>query len=146
LDAHVGAAVFNNCIKTALSSKTVILVTHQLHLLPLVDNIVVLDEGNVVQNGSFEELMRETEGMLYNMMKSYRLDSEEDKNENNNTKSKAKEVKKKNEKEKGAEESNNILESEDRTKGALTREIWLSFFNACGGFKVNYLREYKLFL
>ncbi|RKO88609.1 hypothetical protein BDK51DRAFT_39640, partial [Blyttiomyces helicus] len=37
LDAHVGKRVFDDCIKTALKDRTVVLITHQLHLLNDVD-------------------------------------------------------------------------------------------------------------
>eukprot|EP01033_Poteriospumella_lacustris_P004212 gene4212-3005_t len=62
VDAHVGEHIFRKCIKEALSSKTVILVTHHLHVLPqcdrICDRIVILDDnGNILTSGSFDEIM-----------------------------------------------------------------------------------------
>eukprot|EP01033_Poteriospumella_lacustris_P010428 gene10428-7414_t len=58
VDAHVGEHIFRKCIKEALSSKTVILVTHHLHVLPQCDRIVILDDnGNILTSGSFDEIM-----------------------------------------------------------------------------------------
>ncbi|KAJ4837828.1 Multidrug resistance-associated protein 9 [Turnera subulata] len=58
LDAHVSQQVFNSCIKEKLRGKTRILVTNQLHSLPLVDKLVFLDEGMIKEEGTFEELSR----------------------------------------------------------------------------------------
>ncbi|XP_028090849.1 ABC transporter C family member 2-like isoform X7 [Camellia sinensis] len=58
LDAHVGRQVFNNCIKGELQGKTRVLVTNQLHFLPQVDKIILVSEGMVKEEGTFEELSR----------------------------------------------------------------------------------------
>lgn len=58
MDAHVGRAMFENCIVHDLSGKTRILVTHQLQYMPLVDMIVVLKDGEIVELGTYEELMK----------------------------------------------------------------------------------------
>ncbi|CAI0410668.1 unnamed protein product [Linum tenue] len=58
LDAHVGHQVFNRCIKEELQGKTRVLVTNQLHFLPQVDKIIVVSEGTVKEEGTFEELSR----------------------------------------------------------------------------------------
>lgn len=57
LDAHVGKAVFQNVLQTALAGKTRILVTHALHFLPQVDYIYVLSEGRIAEQGPYTELM-----------------------------------------------------------------------------------------
>ncbi|KAL2919344.1 hypothetical protein HK105_200987 [Polyrhizophydium stewartii] len=74
LDAHVGKKVFDDAICGVLRGKTVILVTHQLHLLPKVDTVVVLDEGRVVETGAFRELMAREDGALAQIMKDYHFD------------------------------------------------------------------------
>ncbi|KAF8030767.1 hypothetical protein BT93_D0065 [Corymbia citriodora subsp. variegata] len=58
LDAHVGRQVFNSCIKEELRGKTRVLVTNQLHFLPQVDRIILVHEGMVKEEGTFEELSR----------------------------------------------------------------------------------------
>ncbi|KAK3432694.1 hypothetical protein EUGRSUZ_D00217 [Eucalyptus grandis] len=58
LDAHVGRQVFNSCIMEELRGKTRILVTNQLHFLPQVDRIILVHEGMVKEEGTFEELSR----------------------------------------------------------------------------------------
>ncbi|KAJ3693574.1 hypothetical protein LUZ60_009054 [Juncus effusus] len=56
LDAHVGRQVFDKCIKDQLRNKTRVLVTNQLHFLPYVDRIVVVHDGAIKEQGTFEEL------------------------------------------------------------------------------------------
>ncbi|XP_071921352.1 ABC transporter C family member 12 [Coffea arabica] len=59
LDAQVGRQVFNKCIKEELQGKTRVLVTNQLHFLPQVDRIILISEGTVKEQGTFEELSRD---------------------------------------------------------------------------------------
>ncbi|KAL5715506.1 Canalicular multispecific organic anion transporter 1 [Ranunculus cassubicifolius] len=56
LDAHVGRQVFDKCIKEELKGKTRVLVTNQLHFLPQVDKILLVHEGTIKEEGTFEEL------------------------------------------------------------------------------------------
>ena len=49
--------MFNKCIKKALRHKTRVLVTHQLQYLNQVDHIIVMSEGHIVEQGTFEELV-----------------------------------------------------------------------------------------
>ncbi|KAL6333051.1 hypothetical protein AAG906_022748 [Vitis piasezkii] len=56
LDAHVAQQVFRDCIKEELRGKTRVLVTNQLHFLPEVDRIILVSEGMVKQDGTFDEL------------------------------------------------------------------------------------------
>ncbi|XP_022926014.1 ABC transporter C family member 12-like isoform X1 [Cucurbita moschata] len=58
LDAHVGQQVFNRCIKEELGGKTRVLVTNQLHFLPQVDKIILISEGIGIEEGTYEELSR----------------------------------------------------------------------------------------
>ncbi|WZZ16208.1 hypothetical protein YC2023_109297 [Brassica napus] len=56
LDAHVGQQVFEKCIKRELADKTRVLVTNQLHFLSQVDKILLVHEGTVKEEGTYEEL------------------------------------------------------------------------------------------
>lgn len=48
--------VFEKCIKEELRGKTRVLVTNQLHFLPQVDKIILVSEGMIKEEGTFEEL------------------------------------------------------------------------------------------
>ncbi|KAL2920234.1 hypothetical protein HK105_200302 [Polyrhizophydium stewartii] len=64
LNAHIGKKVFEDAICGMLRGKTVFLVTHQLHQLPKVDTVVVLDEGRIVETGAFKDLIEIEGGSL----------------------------------------------------------------------------------
>jgi ABC-type multidrug transport system fused ATPase/permease subunit len=57
VDTHVGKHLFNDCIISYLANKTRILVTHQLQYLRDADHIVILNEGSIETQGSFQELL-----------------------------------------------------------------------------------------
>lgn len=48
--------VFDSCMKEELKGKTRILITNQLHLLPMMDRIILVSEGMIKEEGTFEEL------------------------------------------------------------------------------------------
>lgn len=56
VDTQVGKQLFENCILKYLSGKTRILVTHQLQYLRKADLIIVLNDGGIEAQGTFEEL------------------------------------------------------------------------------------------
>ena len=58
LDAHVAQQVFRDCIKEELRGKTRVLVTNQIHFLPGVDRIILVSEGMVKHDGTFDELSK----------------------------------------------------------------------------------------
>ncbi|CAN7939451.1 unnamed protein product, partial [Ixodes hexagonus] len=70
VDAHIGASLFRDLIgpRGILKETTRILVTHNLAVLSQVDYIVVMQEGSVVESGTFEDLNQEGStlfGLLY---------------------------------------------------------------------------------
>lgn len=73
--------VFNKCIKEELQGKTRVLVTNQLHFLPQVDKILLVSEGMVKEEGTFEELSRN--GTLFQklMENAGKLENHVDENE-----------------------------------------------------------------
>jgi ABC-type multidrug transport system ATPase subunit len=48
--------VFDKCIKGELQHKTRVLVTNQLHFLPYVDKILLIHDGVIKEEGTFDEL------------------------------------------------------------------------------------------
>ncbi|WVW79673.1 hypothetical protein I302_101642 [Kwoniella bestiolae CBS 10118] len=59
VDPHVGKALFENAILPLSGrGKTVVLVTHAIHFLPMVDHIYLMSKGAIVEQGTFQELSR----------------------------------------------------------------------------------------
>lgn len=58
VDAHVGQFIFHEGIRNGLAGKTRVLVTHQLHLLPFFDKIIILHNGGIKAIGNYVELQQ----------------------------------------------------------------------------------------
>lgn len=55
VDAHVGRYILDNCLLSGpLATRTRILVTHSLHVLHKMDTIFVMDQGRIVEQGTYE--------------------------------------------------------------------------------------------
>ncbi|KAF8747856.1 hypothetical protein HU200_013133 [Digitaria exilis] len=57
VDAHTAAVLFYDCVMTALAEKTVVLVTHQVEFLTETNRILVMEGGQVSQQGKYSELL-----------------------------------------------------------------------------------------
>ena len=54
VDSHVGKKLLDNCLlRGPLADKTRVLVTHALHVLDKADYIYVMDEGAIVEQGTY---------------------------------------------------------------------------------------------
>lgn len=56
LDAYVGKKMWNDVIVDHLKEKTVILVTHSLHLLEYFDTVIIMKDGRKVCQGAYSEI------------------------------------------------------------------------------------------
>eukprot|EP00055_Hartaetosiga_balthica_P012308 m.59252 g.59252 ORF g.59252 m.59252 type:complete len:1418 (+) comp7903_c0_seq3:26-4279(+) len=63
VDAKVGRALFEECIRGILLDKVVILVTHQLQFLQAANELIVLNNGNIKCRGTYQHLMAEDSGL-----------------------------------------------------------------------------------
>eukprot|EP01038_Epipyxis_sp_PR26KG_P009325 gene9325-12563_t len=57
VDAHVGQFLFKECIQSALSGKTRLLVTHHVQYLSRCDMVIVLEDGLLKAFGTYEEIL-----------------------------------------------------------------------------------------
>uniref|UniRef100_A0A6V7QR02 ABC transporter C family member 8 n=1 Tax=Ananas comosus var. bracteatus TaxID=296719 RepID=A0A6V7QR02_ANACO len=58
VDAHTAATLFYDCVMAALGNKTVILVTHQVEFLAETDKILVMENGQITQAGTYDKLLK----------------------------------------------------------------------------------------
>jgi ABC-type bacteriocin/lantibiotic exporter with double-glycine peptidase domain len=56
LDTHVRKNIFNEVFQGLLKDKTRILVTHAVEFVHLADHIIVMKEGRVEAQGSYNDL------------------------------------------------------------------------------------------
>ena len=72
VDSHVGKHIFEKVIGSdgILSGKTRVLVTHSLTYLPCTDKIIVMKDGKISEQGSYEELVSQ-KGEFANFLLEY---------------------------------------------------------------------------
>ncbi|GLT97105.1 hypothetical protein SLE2022_146880 [Rubroshorea leprosula] len=145
LDAHVGQQVFNKCIKEELQGKTRILVTNQLHFLPHVDRIILISEGMIKEEGTFEELSRNGklfQKMMENAGKMEEMDEQGKENEEKNldeiiSKDAANEVGEMNDlpnhSRQGKGGKSVLIKQEERETGVVSWNVWMRYKDALGG-------------
>lgn len=61
VDAHVGRHIMENALCGVLQDKCRILATHQLHVLHHCDRIIMMDNGTIVANDTFDNLVANNE-------------------------------------------------------------------------------------
>uniref|UniRef100_A0A5B6ZCD8 ABC-type xenobiotic transporter n=1 Tax=Davidia involucrata TaxID=16924 RepID=A0A5B6ZCD8_DAVIN len=144
LDAHVGRQVFNNCIKEELQGKTRVLVTNQLHFLPQVDRIILVSEGMVKEEGTFEELSKSGKLFQKLMENAGKMEEHVDEKEDginldyNSLKPVANGLlnefpKNESSKNKRKEGKSVLIKQEERETGVVSWKVLMRYKNALGG-------------
>lgn len=131
LDAGVGKALFFNAILGALAGKTRLLVTHALHFLPHVDNIILMDEGRIVEQGTYAELRSRSNGAFAKLVKEFGSEDQHEETEANEAEAIDKAVpqkvyERKNMVSKG--DVTKLMQVEERTTGTMTAGTYLAYF------------------
>lgn len=65
VDAHVASELFYSCFKSYLKGKTILLVTNNQLFLQHVDKIIVIHQGSIVEQGTYDQLVDQN-GFFYN--------------------------------------------------------------------------------
>jgi ABC-type multidrug transport system fused ATPase/permease subunit len=134
VDAHVGAAIFQDCIQGLLKAKTIVLVTHAIQYLPSVDKVIVMEQGKIVESGGFDALLATGTHMkkLVEVSKdstesTIAAEDKDDAEEGQAAKSAGAEVAK-------TEEGNgkDLTGEEERSDGAVSMKAYKDYFVAAG--------------
>ena len=130
LDPRVGRTVFNNCIKHALQGKTRVLVTHQLQYLNQVDHIIVVSDGTIVEQGSFDGLIAKN-GELTHLLSEVQAPS----GDSDNTKDEKRKSISGSQKAtiKQQESTSQVIVEEERNMGAVGAATWWAYLETTGG-------------
>nr|DAD37246.1 TPA_asm: hypothetical protein HUJ06_007887 [Nelumbo nucifera] len=144
LDAHVARQVFDKCIKDELRGKTRVLVTNQLHFLPQVDMIILVHEGMVKEEGTFEELTKN--GILFKKLMENAGKMEDNVEEKKDGENHVQEKKtpaangeinglsdNASHKNKGKEGKSVLIKQEERETGVVSWNVLMRYKNALGG-------------
>lgn len=138
VDTHVGKHLFDQCLRSLLKDKIVILVTHQLQYLQQVDQIVIFNHGRVEAVGTYDSL-RET-GLDF--AKLLADPHKEDKDEHSLSRSRsgnrlARQMSVSSQSSLEAAdqtEDNQVQVEEKRSEGSVGWSMYTSYFKAGGGF------------
>ncbi|KAK7259662.1 hypothetical protein RIF29_25275 [Crotalaria pallida] len=150
LDAHIAQEVFRNCIKEGLQGKTRVLVTNQLHFLPQVDKIILVNEGMIKEHGTFEELSKS--GLLFQklMENAGKMEQQTDNNEDRDNHDKSNVLrlsndaivelpKDENYEKKGKLRKSVLIKQEERETGVVSWKVLMRYLSALGGLWVVFL-------
>ncbi|CAG8701408.1 5708_t:CDS:10, partial [Dentiscutata erythropus] len=130
VDAHVGKYLFTNCIQGSLAKKTRILVTHQLQLLSQVDYIICMEDGEIVEQGTYEGLMNANKSFAklileYGESKDEMTTINIETDEPTEKKLFASPI--------PSASSQGLMSLEERTTGAVADKIYIAYIRAAGG-------------
>ncbi|KAL0576170.1 hypothetical protein V5O48_005811 [Marasmius crinis-equi] len=129
LDAHVAKDVFKNVMQKELADTTRIVVTHALHFLPHMDYIITLNNGSVVEEGTYSDLISRG-GAFARFIEEFGSngpqDDEEEKKESQTVKKDAPGK----ESEKKDKPTKKLMQLEDRNVGSVSFRTYMNFFRA----------------
>uniref|UniRef100_A0A7S3P1A1 Uncharacterized protein n=1 Tax=Amphora coffeiformis TaxID=265554 RepID=A0A7S3P1A1_9STRA len=131
LDPEVASKLFHECVCEFMKGKTRLLVTNQLQFLQYCDNIVALGGGQVVEQGSYDELMAAEQSEVKRMLQEtgrMGRDKATDKKSSENDAEPEKKAR-------GAKkEKDTLVTQEERMIGAVSWSVYKKYFKAGGGF------------
>ena len=143
VDSHVGRHIFDHVIgpKGVLGGKTRVLVTHGVTFLPQTDHIIVLKDGRVSEQGSYQDLV-EQKGAFAAFLEEYMAEGAEEEDEEKGpieTKEKdspnkeaSEEKGTKDEKKTPAKGGNTLIEKENAETGSVKLDVYLYYMRAVG--------------
>jgi ABC-type multidrug transport system fused ATPase/permease subunit len=129
VDAHVGKHLFEHAIKGALAGRTRILVTHALHFLPHVDHIITVDNGRIVEQGTYDELIAR-QGAFAALLAEFGNEEEEDKKEADGKEGKATDGTKSKKADKAKPKKDKLMQEEERATGAVGFKVYKQYLGA----------------
>lgn len=149
VDAYVGKAILENCLLNGpLADKTRILVTHSLHVLDKLDYIYVMDNGEIVEEGTYDDLMSSSV-IFSRIIEEYGNADSDSEDEEQHKASDARKLSRRNASKAGKAESDSLedekavalkkdsgatlMQEEERATGAVTSTIYKNYMKYAGG-------------
>jgi ATP-binding cassette subfamily C (CFTR/MRP) protein 1 len=135
LDPEVGAALFNDCIAGDLmAGKTRLLVTNQLQFIGSCDHIIVLKQGEILEDGTAAELLAKQDSEVNRLLAklSHKSSKKDGKEKKPKTKKHAVIADLKNSI--AVSKNTKLLTKEERNVGAVELSVYLKYIKAGGGY------------
>lgn len=130
VDAFVGKSILENCLLSGpLADKTRVLVTHALHVLDKTDYIYVMDNGTIVEQGTYNDLM-ENSVVFSRLMEEHGNLEKEDNNDVQRVEALMSTVLREDKKDGPADV---LMQAEERNIGAVTWSTYITYFRYAGG-------------
>ncbi|EIW55759.1 multidrug resistance-associated ABC transporter [Trametes versicolor FP-101664 SS1] len=135
VDAYVGKQLLDRCLLNGpLADKTRVLVTHALHVLDKTDYVYVMDEGVIVEQGTYQDLMDNGQ-MFSRLMEEYgSLDKQEEAAAEEEVPEVLAQVKGKAAAPEKAHQT--LMQEEERLTGAVAASVYTKYFKYAGGVTV----------
>ena len=134
VDAHVGKHIFEQVISSdgLLGGKTRLWVTNNLSYLPLVDQIIILDDGKIIECGSYRDLIRSNSLKALQQLDQERRLTEASVEESPKVEVETKEeIIDENNKE-DEEDNGKLIKEETSETGRVKLKVFLSYFKSLG--------------
>ncbi|KZW02976.1 multidrug resistance-associated ABC transporter [Exidia glandulosa HHB12029] len=130
VDSHVAKHILEHCLLHGpLSEKTRILVTHQLYVLPYVDEVIYLEDGKVVEQGTYQELVNNG-GHFAKLVEEYGAEESQSSEAavGGHAKDKADDKK-------DADKPTKLVTGDERETGAVSGAAYVNYAKAAGGIR-----------
>ncbi|XP_008065706.2 ATP-binding cassette sub-family C member 11 [Carlito syrichta] len=154
VDAHVGKHIFEECIKKVLRGKTVILVTHQLQYLQFCDQIILLEDGKICENGTHSELIQK-KGQYAQLIQKMHKEATQDMLQNTvkiaekpQAESQAQATSKEDPLSENADNGleHQLTEKEEMKEGSLRWSVYHHYIQAAGGYIISILAFFLMMM
>jgi len=75
VDSRVSAHILENCLLAGpLAERTRVLITHQLHVLPYVDEVIFVEAGKITERGTYRSIL-DAGGAMSKLLQEYGSDA-----------------------------------------------------------------------
>ena len=140
LDPEVGGKLFEECVVKLMKGRTRLMVTNQLQFLQFCDNVIALGKGQVLEQGTFDDLNGKEGGEVKRLLDDLASGKDAAKKAKKSKKGSKKKDKKveaegpAGTKPKTPDENKGLVTKEERNVGAVASSVYRKYMVAGGGY------------
>ncbi|CAL5405199.1 unnamed protein product [Camellia sinensis] len=135
VDAHTCSSLFNEYVMAALSTKTVLLVTHQVDFLPAFDSVLLMSDGEILHAAPYHQLLassREFQGLVNAHTETAGAERLEEVSSSQKRETSTKETRKTHTDEKS--KGDQLIKQEEREVGGIGLKPYMQYLNQNKGY------------